>query len=56
MKMDYNTESQYPHVEGTSGYKDPKKKLPTAPKDDPRRMSPSFDESHNHSEDEEKTP
>lgn len=56
MKMDYNTESQYPHVEGTSGYKDPKKKLPTAPKDDPRRMSPSFDESHNYSEDEEKTP
>ena len=55
IKMDYNTESQYPHVEGTSGYKDPKKKLPTAPKDDPRRMSPSFDESHNHSEDEEKT-
>ena len=55
MKMDYNTESQYPHVKGTSGYKDPKKKLPTAPKDDVRRMSPSFDESHNISEDEEKT-
>ena len=46
-KMDYNTEGQYPHVN-----KDPKKKLPTAPKNDIRRLSDRFDESHNYSEDE----
>jgi hypothetical protein len=51
-KMDYNTEGQYPHVKGTSGYKDPKKKLPTAPKNDIRRLSDRFDESHNYSKDE----
>jgi len=47
MKIDFRTEGDYSHVEGTSGYKDPKKPLPTAPKNDPRRLSPAFDESHN---------